>query len=338
MNCVTKPALRRTQLRHARDVHAANGRTGRLLVAHPDRKAQRALARLVGATLHPVEVFAELDKLLEALTPESIAVVDAGLAQARPGIVDEYRALAWIAVPGEGGAACEQSTVSMLLEHGWDHVIAHPMPVLAEELLATVQKILRDDPFALEKYVAWGAEMRSYRLDDADERDAAVAALAKDVITAGSPDRVGSLASVIADELLANALFTAPVDERGARIRQHEPRDRPRRLQGRDIVTLRWATDARYLAIEVRDQWGSIDPVAVARRLARVNQESATTPDGGMGLPLAYACANQFIIGISPGRLTEMIALIDLRFRPTELSRVASFHVFSGEHPPGVES
>lgn len=332
------PALRHTQLRHAREVHAANGRTGRLLVAHPDRKAQRALARLVGATLHPVEVFAELDKLLEALTPESIAVVDAGLAQARPDVVHEYQALAWIAVPGEGGSACEQATVSMLLEHGWDHVIAHPMPVLVEELLVTVQKILRDESFGLEKYVAWGAEMRSYRLDDADERDAAVAALAKDVITAGSPDRVGSLASVIADELLANALFTAPVDERGARIRQHEPRDRPRRLQGRDIVTLRWATDARYLAIEVRDQWGSIDPSAVARRLARVNQESATTPDGGMGLPLAYACANQFIIGIATGRLTEMIALIDLRFRPTELSRVASFHVFSGENPPGVES
>lgn len=332
------PVLSRAGLRHAGEVHAANGRGGRLLVAHPDRKAQRALARLVGATLHSVEVFAELDKLLEAVGPDAIAVIDAGLAQTRPEIVREHTAMAWIAVPGEGGAPCDQLTVSMLLEHGWSHVIAHPMPVLAEELLATVQKILRDEPFALEKYVAWGAEMRSYRLDDADERDAAVAALAKDVITAGSPDRVSSLASVIADELLANALFTAPVDEQGARIRQHEPRDRPRRLEGRDVVTLRWATDARYLAIEVRDQWGSIDPGSVARRLARVNQESATTPDGGMGLPLAYACANQFIIGISPGRLTEMIALIDLRFRPTELARVASFHVFSGEHPPGVES
>lgn len=319
-------------------MHAANGRTGRLLVAHPDRKAQRALARLVGATLHPVEVFADLDKLLESLTPDSVAVVDAALAQTRPGVVREHRALAWIAVPGEGASACDQATVSSLLEHGWDHVIAHPMPVLVEELLTTVQKILRDDAFALEKYVGWGAEKRSYQLDDADERDAAVAALAKDIITAGLPDRVSSLASVIADELLANALFTAPVDERGSRIRQHEPRDRPRQLRGRDVVTLRWATDARYLAIEVRDQWGSIDAVTVARRLARVNQESATTPDGGMGLPLAYACANQFIIGISRGRLTEMIALIDLRFRPTELARVASFHVFSGENPPGVES
>jgi hypothetical protein len=309
-----------------------------LLVAHPERKAQRALARLVGATLHPVEVFAELDALLAAVGPDTIAVIDVALANARPGIATSHPARAWIAVPGEGSAPCEPQTVSLLLEHGWRHVIAHPMPVLAEELLATVQKVLRSDPFAIEKYVAWGAEVRSYRLDDAEERDAAVTALAKDVIAAGSADRVSPLASVIADELLANALFTAPVDDRGARMRQHDPRDRPRRLQGRDVVTMRWATDARYLAIEVRDQWGSIDPDAVARRLARVSQESATTSEGGMGLPLAYACANQFIIGISPGQLTEMIALIDLRFRPTELSRVASFHVFSGERPPGVGS
>ena len=293
---------------------------------------------MVGATLHSVEVFSDLDKLLAAVEPSSIAVIDASLAQAHPAVAKQHPALAWIAVPGEGGAPCDQPTVTTLLEHGWQHVIAHPMPVLAEELLATVQKVLREDCFGLEKYMAWGAEVRSYALDDTDERDAAVAALSKDVINAGSPDRVSPLASVIADELLANALFTAPVDERGQRFRLADPRDRSRRLVGRDQVSIRWAIDARYLAIEVRDQWGSLDPSTVARRLALVSKESTTSPDGGMGLPLAYACANQFIIGLAAGRLTEMTALIDLRFRPTELSRVASFHVFSGENPPGVGS
>lgn len=293
---------------------------------------------MVGATLRPVELFTDLDKLADAVDPECLVVVDVGLAQARPEIAAKRPARAWVAVPGEGGAPCDQPTVTTLLEHGWQHVIAHPMPVLAEELLATVQKTLRGDIFGIEKYMAWGAEVRSYSLDDTDERDAAVAALSKDVINAGSPDRVSPLASVIADELLANALFTAPVDERGHRFRLADPRDRSRRLVGRDQVGIRWAIDARYLAIEVRDQWGSIDPVMVARRLALVSKENTTASDGGMGLPLAYACANQFVIGIAEGRMTEMTALIDLRFRPTELSRVASFHVFTGDNPPGVGS
>jgi hypothetical protein len=207
------------------------------------------------------------------------------------------------------------------------------MPVLAEELLATVQKILRRECFGLEKYMAWGAEVRSYALDDARDRDGAVAALARDVVAVGLPDRVGSLVSVIADELIANALYAAPVDANGTRVRAHDARDQSRPLHGRDAVTLRWATDARYLALEVRDRWGSIDPIAIAKRLATAGTQPNPSAEGGMGLQLAYACCNQFVIDCAPGVLTEVITLLDVRYKPTELGRSASFHSFTGEVP-----
>src|SRR5262249_28262049 len=157
----------------------------------------------------------------------------------------------------------------------------------------TVQKLFRDDVFGLEKYMAWGAEVRSYTLEDTRDRDDAVATLATDVVAVGLPDRLGSLVSVIADELIANALYLAPIDGNGERFRAGEPRDRERVLETRDVVTVRWATDARYLAIEVRDHWGSLDPAAVAAKLA-AGAKQAASPEGGMGLPLAYACCNQF--------------------------------------------
>jgi hypothetical protein len=204
------------------------------------------------------------------------------------------------------------------------------MPLLAEELLATVQKLIRADAFGLEKYMAWGAEVRSYALDDARERDAAVATLAKDVLAVGLPDRIGSLVSVIADELIANALYIAPVDDNGVRFRATESREAGRALAGRDAVTLRWATDARYLAIEVRDHWGSIEGDAIGPRLATAGKVSA---DDGMGLPLAYACSSQFVIACAPKQVTEIIALIDVRYKPTELARSASFHSFTGTAP-----
>jgi hypothetical protein len=221
----------------------------------------------------------------------------------------------------------EAPALDALLTAGWAHVIAHPMPILAEEVLATVQKLIREDVFGLEKYVAWGAEVRSYTLEDARDRDAAVNALAQDVIAVGLPDRVGSLVSVIADELLANALYVAPIDETGARFRKDEPRDHARALAGQDIVTVRWATDARYLAIEVRDRWGTLDASAIAPRLATSSKQATT--EGGMGLPLAYACCNQFVIGCAPRRMTEVITLLDMRYKPTELGRSASFHTFT---------
>jgi hypothetical protein len=217
--------------------------------------------------------------------------------------------------------------VDALLAAGWWHVVAHPMPILAEELLATVQKLLRNEVFGLEKYIAWGADVRGYTLEDAAERSDAVTALANDVTAVGLPDRVGSLVSVIADELLANALYVAPLDDHKRRYRASEARERSRALRGRDVVTVRWATDARYLAIEVRDRWGTLDPNAVAERLTS-GKVGSSAPESGMGLALAYACCNQLVIDLEPEVMTEVIALLDVRYKPTELGRSASFHTF----------
>src|SRR5439155_18656597 len=112
----------------------------KLVVAHPERKAQRALQRLVGATLCPVEVVDDVEALLAAVDSSTIAVVDLGLAKSAP-VLRERPARAWIAVPGDGLAAADAGAVGALLSAGWHHVVAHPMPLLAEELLATVQKL-----------------------------------------------------------------------------------------------------------------------------------------------------------------------------------------------------
>jgi hypothetical protein len=301
--------------------------TDKLVVVHPERRAQRSLQRLLGATQCPVEVAPDL--AAAAIDDHTIVVVDATLALAA---LDACKrpARAWIAVPGEGLQPADPATVSALLHAGWDHVVAHPMPLLAEELLATAQKLIRRDCFGLDKYMAWGAEVRSYVLEDALERDVAVAAIASDVTRVGLPDRIGSLVSVIADELLANALYAAPVDPTGAKHRVHDPRDRSRVLADRDVVSLRWSTDGRYLAIEVRDRWGTIEPAAIETRLAATK---TSTVDSGMGLPLAYACSNQLVVNVAPQALTEVIALLDIRYKPTELARSASFHAFWGAPP-----
>ncbi len=300
---------------------------GKLVVAHPERKAQRSLQRLVGATLCPVEVVDNLEALVAAVDEHTIAVVDCTIAQQLPNL-NKRPARAWIAVPGEGLAAADPAALDALLLAGWTHVVSHPMPLLAEELLATVQKLIRTDVFGLEKYMAWGAEVRIYTLEDATERDAAVTALAKDVVAVGLPDRVGSMVSVIADELIANALFLAPIDGDGKRHRTHDNREERRALTGRDVVTVRWATDARYLAVEVSDRWGTLDPASVGPRLASSTRHAPA--EGGMGLPLVYACCNQFVVQVEANVRTEVITLLDVRYKPTELGRGASFHTFVG--------
>jgi hypothetical protein len=300
----------------------------KLVVAHPERKAQRALVRLVGACPLPVEVVGDAGELIKAVDEHTIAIVDGNIARSSTNLRHQA-ARAWIAVPGEGLAPADPEALDALLLAGWDHVIAHPMPILAEELVATVQKVIRGDVFGLEKYLTWGAEIRSYAVEASHDREAAVNWLAKDIVGVGLPDRISSMVSVIADELIANAVYGAPVDEAGTRFRNTLPRDASFKLEDRDRVSVRWATDARYLAIEVRDRWGSIDPSTTGRKLA-AGKQAAASSDGGMGLPLAYACCNQLVIGVAPGQLTEVIALLDVRHKPTDLARAASFHTFVG--------
>ena len=306
---------------------------GKLVIAHADRKGQRALHRLIGPTRWPVEIVADLDALVAAVDADAIAVVDAELARKRP----ELRSLparAWIAVPGEGSVATAAGTVEALLEAGWTHVTVHPMPLLAEELLGTLFKLIHRDAFGLEKYLAWASEVRSYTLEDTGDRGDLVVAMSADILAAGLPERVGSLAAVIADELLTNALYTAPVDADGRRFRMREARDQRRALTGRDAVSVRWGTDARYLALEVRDHWGSLDEGVIPPRLAS-GAGKETETGGGMGMLLVYACSTQLVIDTAPSVLTEVIALLDVRFGPSELGSATSFHTFRGAPPPG---
>jgi len=70
---------------------------------------------LVGATLCPVEVVAQLDRA--QIDADTIVVLDAQLAMADP-TVCRRPARAWIAVPGEGLAPADPDTVSALLIAG----------------------------------------------------------------------------------------------------------------------------------------------------------------------------------------------------------------------------
>jgi hypothetical protein len=310
----------------------------KLVVAHPEGAARRVLQRLVGATPTPVEAVGDAAALRAAVDADTIAIVDIALARNDPEL-RRHPARAWVAVTDDEPAA--PSAVDELLARGWCHVVAHPMPVLAEELLVTVQKLRRGEAFGLDKYISWSAEVRSRTLDDTRQRDHAVAALTADLSAVGLPERVATLAGVIADELIANALYLAPLDDRKQRYRAAEAPERgaPQRarpLRGRDVVTLRWASDARYVAIEVRDRWGTLELDAVTGRLVS-GKSAAAAGVRGVGLALAYACCNQLVIDLEPDVMTEVIALLDIREPRIALGRSASYHAFAVDAPPEPE-
>jgi CheY-like chemotaxis protein len=312
---------------------------GLILIVHPDRKTQRSLHRILGATLcqiDAVDSVLQAEKVLAQRTPD-LVVMDHQLALGKIGEAFQAKAKA------AGATAClllidgdSYGDLPQLFAHGaLTNLVGNPMPVLAEELTATAFKLLRGDIFGLDKYLAWGVQPRVVELDDAASRSDVVDALARDVREFGLGPRLASLASLVADELLSNALYNAPVDAADTRLRHADERHAPRPLADREQVTLSYACDARYFAIGVNDRFGSLDRTTVLTHLAKCAARTAAdkvdfeSTGAGMGLGLVYSCCNHLVFNLAPGQCTEVIGLMDVRFKPAELGRtVASFNVF----------
>jgi hypothetical protein len=132
---------------------------------------------------------------------------------------------------------------------------------------------------------------------------------------------------LVADELISNAVHNAPVDDSGRHYRKDLPRDRELPLDERHRIRLRWGCDARYLAIEVTDRFGSLGQHDILHALARSDVRHAGS-GAGMGLALTYRSCDQLVFNLAPGTRTEVIALIDVRSPPTERTAVSSYNVF----------
>ena len=305
-----------------------------ILVVHPDAKTQRTVHRIVGGTFRPNIVVDNAAAAAERCkqTPPFLAIVEHALwRETSPHLPRDIQTLVLMQdSDNEGlGTLLEQGNLSFLL--------ANPMPLLAEELSTTVQKLSRHDIFGLEKYLTWGVEIREIELADAQNRRALVTEVADDIERACLGPRPLAAATLIADELLSNAVFNAPVDDQGVHIHANDARLEGRKLTSRDRVTLRYACDARYLAIEVNDHYGSLDRATILRCLTKASSRardkvSMTTRGAGIGLATVYGSCNHLVFNLDPGKRTQVIALIDVRFRPIQLGNtVCSFGIFKTE-------
>ena len=208
------------------------------------------------------------------------------------------------------------------------NLLVHPMPVLAEELTVTAQKLIRRDLFGAEKYLLWGTELHERQITRSTQRSHVVQEISDAVRGRGQSARIASMAMLVADELISNAVHNAPVDAAGvAHPAATCARDIDIALDGRDSVRLRWGCDARYVAIEVTDQFGSLDRETILGALAR--QDVRDSGGGaGMGIALAYRSCDHLVFNLAPGKRTEIIALVDVRYPPAERMPASSYNVF----------
>jgi CheY-like chemotaxis protein len=296
-----------------------------ILIVHPDRKTQRTVQRILGVTGYKIEIADDIEqatRLLQHVAPRMI-------------VVDHTASEAFLHLArAKGAEACmmllgaNTTEIPNILRLGAvTNLIVHPMPVLSEELVITTQKLMRGDIFGAEKYLLWGTELHETMIKRSSQRARVVTELAEEVRARGQSARVASMTMLVADELISNAVHNAPVDAAGSHYRSDLARDQELELDEQHQIRLRWGCDARYVAIEVTDRFGSLDRETILRSLAQ--QDVRESGGGaGMGVALSYRSCDHLVFNLAPGKRTEIIALVDVRYPPTERMPASSYNIF----------
>jgi hypothetical protein len=132
---------------------------------------------------------------------------------------------------------------------------------------------------------------------------------------------------LVTDELLSNAVHNAPVDGSGVHYLRDVARDVERELDAKHEVRMRWGCDARYLTVEVTDNWGTLQRDQILDALAATDVRESGG-GAGMGVALAYRSCDHLVFNLAPGRRTQVIAMIDVRYPPAERVPASSYNIF----------
>ncbi|MCD6498186.1 MAG: hypothetical protein J7M25_07825 [Deltaproteobacteria bacterium] len=226
--------------------------------------------------------------------------------------------------------------LNLLYQEQCDNLLCREAPLEEDELVVTSIKLLSHDIFGLEKYLTWGTVAHEATIATYDEKRAAVQKIADFAQSVGIRRHAISRIEVVADELLMNALYDAPVLAQGASRADLMKRAIPGGgAVGSESVLLRYACDGRFLALSVQDSYGQLRKNKVLDQLVRASEEKGQPlrdPNLGAGLGLYFVMqsVSRFVANVKPGETTEVICLFDLRKNAKDPYYDAhSLHIFT---------
>lgn len=205
------------------------------------------------------------------------------------------------------------------------------------QLMSTIRKIREKKYFGVAKCVSYGAYVHRYVLSHSDQRqwfrDALFEFIKGLSHVLGRPtDAYAQFGVEVQEELLMNAIWDA-----NPKL-QDVDRRVPIALLPQEIVQVEWSFDGTFLAVGVRDSFGSFSKQTVYKYLKflfasdrkamiRLQQEAA---GAGLGLFMVLERLSSLIITVTPHKTTEVIAILNLTTSPKAFTRKQrSFQFFS---------
>jgi hypothetical protein len=210
------------------------------------------------------------------------------------------------------------SLTTLLRDHRCNHVLVGDVADGSEAehgLHVTAQKLLTGDIFGIEKYLPTGTPVNYFRMRDFQGRSTAIDTVLKFAEDAGIRRQVRAAIGQVCEELLMNALYDAPVDDRGNQIfAEVEPHARVDSMSPRP-VSIRYAATEDQFAVAVRDRFGRLAKNTILdyinKCLHSEQQIDRKTYGAGLGLYLVANAAAGYVVNVAFGMATEVVCTFD---------------------------
>ncbi len=202
-----------------------------------------------------------------------------------------------------------------------------------DEFISSATKALRGDVFGLQKYFPWGVTTFTMLVKNYQEKLKAIEIMMSYAQTAGVRGPVRDRIQLVADELLMNALYHAPVDVNGDELHANQTPKELAQLGNVSPIEVQYGCSGRYFGVSVRDGFGSLTKEKSLNYLMRAtnvdSQIESKQGGAGLGLISVLKSVSKLVFNLDPGYSSEVIGLFDMQVEPGGRSGARSLHIFT---------
>lgn len=166
-----------------------------------------------------------------------------------------------------------------------------------------LQKLVTGRSWSIADCLGAGTRVCERELRSSTQKEGVLFALDAAIAGAGEEfEMFRQRGALLADELMENAMYGAPRHAAGdKRFKKGEGRA----MLPDERLTFSFGFDGETLAMEMTDNWGTLDPDLVVEYLARNQAQQDSGDDmGGRGLFLIWRFFDHFHVSIDPGEKT----------------------------------
>jgi len=220
-------------------------------------------------------------------------------------------------------------------------IMGHGARFDADEFIASATKALRHNLFGLAKYFPWGVTTFSIVVSSGAQKSKAIDVILEYAALAGVRAPVRDRIQTVADELMMNALYHAPVDDQGKELYAGKTIRELSQLPEVPSIEVQYGSSGRYFGISVRDGGGSLTRDRAMQYLAKARSGTADVEQkisgAGLGLVSVLRSVSKLIFNLEPGTSTEVIGLFDMELFAKGKVGARSVHVFKSDAEPEPE-